>query len=122
MQRLVLRAHLRLGLDPLGLALDRRLRIAHLQAQQLAALRAAGRRCRPARPAHAHAATSAYSEANTVLTVSTRSRGATRAPTISLTVVTPASAIPHGMMPRKPTSVLSQLIAKPCIVTPRSTR
>ena len=30
--------------------------------------------------------------------------------------------IPHGMIPRKPASVLSQLTANPCIVTPFSTR
>ena len=41
-----------------------------------------------------------------------------RGPTTSLTVVTPASVMPHGMIPRKPASVLSQLRAKPCIVTP----
>ena len=35
-QRGVLGPHLRAGLDPLGLALDRRLRVAHLEAQELA--------------------------------------------------------------------------------------
>ena len=50
------------------------------------------------------------------------SAGATSAPTTSLTVVTPASVMPHGMIPRNPASVLSQLTAKPCIVTPLCTR
>ena len=48
--------------------------------------------------------------------------GETSAPTTSLTVVTPASVMPHGMMPRNPASELLQLTAKPCIVTPFCTR
>src|SRR5690606_11043248 len=99
--------HLRLGADPLRLAFDRRGGVADRQAQQLASFR---RR-------DAHAATPslgavAYSAAKASATVCTMSRGETSAPTTSLTVVTPASVIPHGMMPLNPASVLSQLMAK----------
>ena len=54
--------------------------------------------------------------------MSITSAGEISAPAISLIVVTPASVIPQGMIPRNPASVLSQFSAKPCMVTPRCTR
>src|SRR5205085_2341366 len=123
LQRGVLRAHLGLGLDPLGLALDGGLGVAHLEAQQLPPVGGGGCRSpRVAGPAGAHAATAAYSARNTRSIEGTRSAGETSAPIASLTVVTPASEIPQGTMCRKPASELSQLTAKPCMVTPFSTR
>ena len=95
-QRGVLGSHLRARLDPFRLALDRRLRVADLEAEELAAF--GRRRCsRAAAPRLA-----AYSASKTETIESTMSAGATSLPTTSLTVVTPASVIPHGMMPRKP--------------------
>src|SRR5690606_10343254 len=116
-QGLVFRPHLRLGADPLGLSLDRRGCVTDLQAQQSAPLRCCG--------GHAAAPSLvavAYSAAKPSATACTMSMGETSAPTTSLTVVTPASVIPHGMMPSNPASVLSQLMAKPCMVTPCCTR
>ena len=124
-QRLVLGPHLRLGLDPLRLALDGRLRVADLEAQELASL---GRDAGPDAAARAHCRTRSRGDPRVLglrtrrTTVSSTSTGEMSAPTTSLIVVTPASVMPHGMMPRKPASELSQLRAKPCIVTPRCTR
>src|SRR5690606_22401952 len=116
MQRLVFGPHPGLRPDPLGLSLDRGRGIADLQAEEPASPGVRG----------AHAGTpiaaSTYSPAKAEATASTMSAGETSAPTTSLTVVTPASVMPQGMMPLKPDRVLLQLIAKPCSVTPCCTR
>jgi hypothetical protein len=56
------------------------------------------------------------------VTASTTRAGGTSRPSTSLIVVTPASEMPHGMICENGSSELSQLSAKPCIVTPRWTR
>src|SRR5690606_21786352 len=97
LQRGVLGAHLRARLDPLGLALDGRLGVAHLEPQQLATL-----------PWGAHAGTAAGPFARLPARASSKRRttsgttwaGVSSRPSSRLIVVTPASRMPHGTIAR----------------------
>src|SRR6185312_13864238 len=147
-QRGVLRAHLGPGLDPGRLLLDRGLAVADLEAKQLSAFWA-HRRHRNTSPrssdtnkpngAQAAAGTGSagagfvrtrsvaaplgsVSRCRWRSTTAAASSTVTSRPSSRLSVVTPASEMPQGMIRWVQPRSFSQLSAKPCMVTPWAKR
>ena len=116
-------ADFNLGFDPLGLAFHGGGRVALFNAQHAASFGG---------EAHSRAPSSAIGvfvliagssrRVSSSCTRSSTSTGRTRLPLSSVMLVVEASAIPHGMIRENAESSLSQFSAKPCMVTPWSTR
>src|SRR5690606_11958269 len=101
-------------LDPGRLLLDRRLAVAHLDAQQATSLRC------DAHPTSVRSAAKIVDRCRS--TTGETSDTPTRRPDSAESDVTPASAIPQGTIWPNQFRSQSALRAKPCMVTPWATR
>src|SRR5665811_394623 len=128
LELVVLGSHRRAGPDPLGLALDRGLRVAGLDAQHPSALRCdrhafSFKMCGCQRTPERVAARTSWSADSRCAQVSaSTSAMVTRRPSSLRSDVTSASGMPHGTMRPNWSRSESQFSAKPCIVTPLATR
>src|SRR5690606_2649886 len=114
LQIAVFRSHPGSCLDPGRLLLDRRLAVAHLDAQQATSLRC------DAHPTSVRSAAKIVDRCRS--TTGETSDAPTRRPDSAESDVTPASAIPQGTIWPNQFRSQSALRAKPCMVTPWATR